>query len=109
MSTILPQDLSDMRDVTLYWRQCLAELDTAADDREVASHMVGVVGNAHEQDWASNAATHPAYPLIFELAASLELPEAMTGQRSERWRCIEALMSVLERNIPGSNDRFMKI
>ena len=96
-SELLPQNLNSMEDVTGYWLHCLHELDEGADDKEVASHMVGVVSNPHNEEWGSGFGphSHPAYPIVFELAASLELPPDMTGERPERWACIKALVGVL--------------
>jgi hypothetical protein len=96
MTKLLPQDISNMRNVTNYWRLCLAELDNGEDDGQVASHMVGVAASKYQQDWGNGRTAHPAYQIVFELAASLELPVNITDWRHERWECIRALVSVLE-------------
>lgn len=96
MSELSPQTITDMSGVTSYWRQCLNELDEGKDEMSVASHMVGVVSNDNNERWSSGPDSHPAYPIVFDLAASLELPENFTGQREERWACVRALIGVLE-------------
>lgn len=95
--------LKNISDVTKYWRQCLTMLTDEHDDNpEVAGYMVGVVSNDRDEAWRSGAANdaHPAYALIFELAADLEVPEDITNPRvaawrSEQWQCVRALVSVL--------------
>lgn len=94
-----PHELANLSEVARYWRQCLSQRSTnSVDDTVIASHMVGVVSNANDERWSEGSSSHPAYSLIFELASSLELPANMTGQRDERWQCIEALLGVLERS-----------
>jgi hypothetical protein len=87
-----------MADVVKYWQFCVNELNDAIDDKAIASHMVGVVANENDTEWGEGENAHPAYGIIFELAASLELPSDMTGMRNERWDCIRALVSVLEKH-----------
>ncbi len=96
MDKLRPQDLTSMPEVTRYWKQCLDELADGTEDEIVASHMVGVVANSHDEEW-SGAAGHPAYPIIFELAGSLELPPDMTSNRTEAWACVKALVNVLQK------------
>lgn len=91
-----PHELESIAEVIEYWGQCLELLVQGRSEHEVARRMVGVVSNPREAAWSSDPLLHPAYPLIFELAASLELPDGMTSRRSERWDCIQALLRILE-------------
>lgn len=97
MSELLPQNLASIEDVTRYWVQCLRELDAGVDDKLVAGHIVGVVSNPHDEEWGNGFSprSHPAYPIIFELATALELPPEMTGERLDLWACIKALVGVM--------------
>ncbi|SRR6266542_139323 len=90
-----PAQLENLKQVVKYWEQCLELLDSGADEQATASRMVGVVSNKQAVGWSDGVDAHPAYQLIFELAASLELPEEMTNRRSERWQCIRSLLPVL--------------
>ncbi len=89
-------ELKDIAEVTEYWKKCLELLEAGRPDTDVASLMVNVVSNDKDDDWSTSTESHPAYSLIFELAASLELPPEMTGNRAERWHCIRVLLNVME-------------
>ncbi len=104
MPKLQPKDLANMHDVAIYWQQCLDELDRDEEETLVASHMVGVVSNKNDEQWGGPEG-HPAYSIIFELAASLELPPDFTGQRHERWECIRALVPVLEERYLADNEK----
>lgn len=90
-----PARLVNLREVVEYWRQCLELLDAGEDEQSVASRMVGVIASQQELKWSDGGDVHPAYQLIFELVASLELPAKITSQRNERWQCIRVLLPVL--------------
>lgn len=106
MEKLHPAQLETMLDVTKYWRQCLDLLTDDHDDNpDVAGYMVGVVSNGHGDEWGRPGGmpdAHPAYALIFELAADLEILEDTTkptvaAWRAEQWQCIRALVAVLEK------------
>jgi len=88
-------DLKNIAEVAVYWQECLKQLDDGAPERQVASQMVKVVSNSKDSNWSSGHESHPAYPFIFELAASLELPDELTTERQERWNCIRALLQAM--------------
>jgi hypothetical protein len=88
-------DIQTIPEVVAYWRECLGLLDKGYPDQQVAALMVNIVNNDQDEIWNSDPNSHPAYSLIFEMVASLELPESMTTQRSERWHCVRALVDVL--------------
>ena len=88
-----PAALRTVSDVADYWTDCLALRAAGSSEYDVAAMMVGIVSNSREQAWSSDP--HPAYDMIFELAASLELPDKMTSHRRERWHCIIVLLKVL--------------
>ena len=92
-----PSDIRSLKEAIEYWQQCLDLLDKDVDECVAASRMVGIVSSEYAIVWSEGVDAHPAYQLIFELAASLELPEKFTGQRAERWQCIRALLPVLKR------------
>ena len=102
-----PAQLATLEEVVRYWEECLALLDEGKPETSVASQMVGVITSPREVQWSQEPGAHPPYQLIFELAASLELPEHMTGHRHERWQCIRALLPVLRKAIAeaASSDR----
>lgn len=95
MNKLKPSELQNMSEVVAYWQTCLNDLDRGEDDMAIASHIVGVVSNKNDIEWSEGAQAHPAYGIIFEQAASLELPGNFTGMRKERWDCIRALLAVL--------------
>lgn len=87
--------LQDITEVVAYWQDCLCLLDKGSPDQEVAAMMVNVVNNDYDETWNSGPNAHPAYSLVFEMVANLELPESMTTQRAELWHCVRALVDVL--------------
>ncbi len=97
-------ELSTLSEVASYWKECLSLLSSRTPDSEIASMIVSVVNNPNDSEWSDGVNSHPAYSLIFEIAASLELPPEMTDKRVERWSCIKALVRVLESECSGSND-----
>lgn len=90
------KQIKTISDVVLYWRACVRLLDDGLSDQEVASHMINIASSIYDDQYGSGNGAHPAYQLIFELAASLELPPEMTGRRSERLQCILSLLDVLD-------------
>lgn len=93
-----PTHTIDLRNVLEAWSDCLharRKLGNATypNDMSIASRMVGLANTDRLNDLI---ASHPAAELIFELAASLELPDRFTSKREERWACIEALLNVLQ-------------
>lgn len=93
MSEKLPHQFNSLEEVTSYWRHCLSELENGVDETLVASHMVGVVSSEKDEEWSKS---HPAYSIVFELAASLEVPSGSAATRVEQWDCIRVLLPVLE-------------
>lgn len=90
-----PNELTSLRDVGRYWRRCLDARDDV-DEKLAASHIVGVVANIKDEQWSAGENAHPAYGIIFELAASLETPNGTPEFRQKQWACIEALLPLLE-------------
>lgn len=72
------------------WSELISLHKAGGDERGVASQMVGCA-----TDPDKDLDEDPAFQLIFELAARLELPADMTNRRDDCWKCIEALMPVL--------------
>ncbi|MGF7228384.1 MAG: hypothetical protein ACQR33_00165 [Candidatus Saccharibacteria bacterium] len=62
-----PNQLQNMEDVTRYWSDCATQLQKTPDDKLVASAIVAVVGNKHDDLWYRGSDSHPAYSIIFEL------------------------------------------
>ena len=98
MPSVPPARLISMQQIVQYWRRCIDELEAGLADTLVASHIVGVVANPNDDSWAE---AHPAYELIFEVAASLEMPGGTSVRRSRAWACIRALLAVLEQEYNG--------
>jgi hypothetical protein len=90
--------LKNMKDVTRYWQTCLADADKAPNDMIVAGWMTGVITlDQCDNEWYEGRASHPAFGPITDLVANLETPITYTDeQRQKAWKCVRALVSVLE-------------
>lgn len=88
-----PNKLSNLHEVANYWSACLAMLSNK-NDREVASSMVSIISNDHDQEWREQS---PLYEHIFELAAQLELPQGTTEWRGETWSDILSSIKTFEK------------
>jgi len=95
MERLNPQNLESLAQVSKYWQQCLADKENGEDERETAAHIVGVMSNNKDEEWSSGSQSHPAYNIIFELAASLELPEGTPEYRQAQWSCVNALLPLI--------------
>lgn len=88
-----PNKLSNLHEVANYWSACLAVLNNK-NDREVASSIVSIISNDHDQEWREQS---PLYEHIFELAAQLELPQGTIEWRNETWADILSSMKAFEK------------
>lgn len=97
MEKYSPENLRNLGDVVSYWERCLSKLKLGEDDTVIASQMVDVVNNIHDNEWSDS--NNEYYSEIFELVASLELPGGDEKERAQDWKRVEELLQQMRRNI----------
>lgn len=91
-----PTELKDYTELVAYLRRCLAS--EGSDSRsDIASWIVGTVGNQHFDEWYSDP-RYPEFWQLFEIAADMEAHEVY-GLREEDWQRLKAFIDLFEKKL----------
>lgn len=82
-----------LREATIYFRQCLVDLDNGVDDLKVAGWMTNIIANESFDKWY---ATDPQFAEIFDCVASLEVPDGPKDYRKAKWQKVRTALHKLE-------------